>query len=337
MVQWERILDANLNRLNESLKLIEDIIRFTIKDRTLLTMVRHLRRNFLSVKKTLPLARLIQFRDSKHDPGRRIGFDTISKKNMADVAISNFTRAKESSRVLEEILKSVYPKLSKKMKEVRFLIYDIEKSAILHFQKVFDPSIYVLLDNTYVKKYQLKQVIEILGKNGATMIQLRVTTRSDREFMSYARLIRKMLKTPDIRFIVNNRLDIAIACGADGVHLGQSDMPIDAVRYALGDAGIIGLSVHNVAEAKKAETDGADYLGVGSVFKTSTKADAKVCGLRRLKAICRVVNIPVIGIGGINSDNYRSVLNTGASGIAVASYLFKGNLRRNLRSLTVRE
>ncbi len=330
-------MDANLNRLNESLKLIEDISRFIIKNNTLLIDIRHLRRDFLSVKKDLPLTRIIQFRNSLHDPGRRADFDILKKKNMADIAISNFTRAKESSRALEEILKTAYPELSKKLKEIRFLIYDIEKSAMVYFHKVFDPRIYVVLDKMYVKKDQLKQVMDILGKNGATMIQLRVTNGNDRVYMDYAGMIRKLLTTKDIKFIINNRPDIALACGADGVHLGQRDMSIQAARYALGDAGIIGLSAHNIGEAKKAEADGADYLGVGSVFKTCTKTDAKVCGLRRLKAVCRAVNIPVIGIGGINSDNFRSVLNAGASGIAIASYLFKGNLRKNLRSLTVKK
>jgi len=336
-VQWERILDANLNRLNEALKLIEDISRFTTRDRILLTKIRQIRQELLSVKKALPWTRFIKYRDSQHDPGRRISFDSTPRHSITDIVISNFTRAKESSRVLEEVLKAVYPNISKKIKKIRFLIYDIEKSMILYFQKIFDPSIYVLVDSAYVKRYHLKQVIEVLRKNGATMIQLRVTNKSDREFMNYGRTIRKMLKTHDIRFIVNNRLDIALACGADGVHLGQDDIPISIARDLLGDGIIIGLSAHNIAEAKKAEKDGADYIGVGSVFKTRTKPDAKVCGLQRLRSICRSVKIPVVGIGGIDSSNYQSVLKTGASGIAVSSFLFKGDMIKNLRSLTAKK
>lgn len=132
-------------------------------------------------------------------------------------------------------------------------------------------------------------------------------------------------------------MDIALACSADGVHLGQEDMPISTARRVMGSTSIIGVSVHNIADARKAEKDGADYLGVGSIFKTTTKLDARVCGLRRLQAICRVISIPVIGIGGITSSNYRSVLKAGASGIALASYLFQGDLKKNLRSLTPRK
>ena len=334
-MHWERILDVNLNRLSESLKIIEDICRFSIEDRVLLGKVRKLRHMYLSFKKRLPYCRLVEFRDSESDFGRKISFDTLSHKNIKDIIVSNFSRAKESSRVIEEILRTFYPGSTKGIKEIRFSIYDIEKSAIIHFLKVFDPSIHVLIDPGYVKKYRLKQVLSILIKKGATMIQLRVKMKSDREFLNYARSVRKIIKTKKIPLIINDRLDIAQMCGADGVHLGQCDAPVRAVRSVLGSGAIIGSSVHNIAEAKKAEKEGADYLGVGSVFSTATKADAKVCGLRRLKAICRVVKIPVIGIGGINSGNYKSVLRAGAAGIAVASYLFKeGDLVANLRSLT---
>ena len=331
-------MDANLNRLSESLKIIEDIIRFSIKDKILLGKVRKLRQDFLMVKKSLPLARIIGYRDSKMDPGRKVSFDKSSRNSAIDIVISNFTRAKESSRILEEIFKTIYPKLTGTIKTMRFRIYDIEKSVIVHFQKAFDPRMCVLLDTVFIRRYQLKQILEILGKNNATMIQLRVKMKSDKEFLSYALAIRKMIRTQKIRFIVNDRIDIASVCGADGVHLGQKDLPIRAARDILGDSAIIGLSVHNIAQAKKAEREGADYLGVGSVFRTHTKPDAKICGLRRLKTICRSVEIPVIGIGGINCDNYKSILEAGAAGIAVASYLFKdGDLAKNLRSLTAKK
>jgi thiamine-phosphate pyrophosphorylase len=336
-VQWERILDANLNRLNESLKLIEDITRFVIEDRRLLTEVRRVRTRYLTVKKSLPLLKLVQYRDSRQDPGAGKGFDTNTRRGMIDTALSNFTRAKESARIIEEILKSVYPELSSEVKQVRFAVYDMEKSALLYFQKVFDPRIYVLLDNAFVRKSRLGQITEILRKNGATMIQLRITSLSDRQFLDYARVIRKILKHDDIKFIINNRVDIALACNADGVHLGQNDLPVAVCRSQLGKAGIIGISAHNISEAKKAEKQGADYLGVGSIFKTLTKTDARVCGLHRLKAICRSVSIPVVGIGGINRGNYRQVLKHGASGIALASYLFNGDLKKNLRSLTAKK
>jgi len=333
-VQWERIADVNLNRLNESLKFIEDIIRFVIIDRGLLDQVRHLRQEFLVVKKALPIAGIMCFRDSQKDLGRKSGFDSAAKKNMVDLVITNFTRAKESSRILEETMKCVYPKVSNKVKKIRFQLYDIEKLFINYFARIFDPSLCVVLDEKYVKRHRLKQVIGVLKKNRATMIQLRIKSLSDRIFYDYARVVMDNLKSCDIKFIINNRLDIALACGADGVHLGQEDMPIAVARRALGDGSIIGASAHNLAEARKAEKDGADYIGVGSIFTTKTKPDAKTCGLQRLRAICKAASIPVVGIGGITADNYKSVRRAGASGIAVSSFLFEGNLKNNLHSLT---
>lgn len=335
-MQWERIADANLNRLNESLKFIEDIIRFVVADRRLLVRARYIRQEFLLVKKALPIHRIIRFRDSQKDLGRKAGFDSADKKNMADLVVANFMRAKESSRILEETMKCAYPKVSARVKKIRFKIYAIEKLVISHFKKVFDPSLYVILDEKYVKKPRLKQVIEVLKRHGATMIQLRIQSLSDRMFLSHARIVTNNLKSCDIRFIINNRLDIALACGADGVHLGQEDVPIGVARRTLGDGSIIGSSAHDFAQARKAEREGADYIGVGSIFPTRTKCDAKVCGLRALSAICKAVTIPVVGIGGISVDNYKSVLGAGASGIAVSSFLFEGDLKNNLHSLTLK-
>jgi thiamine-phosphate pyrophosphorylase len=113
-------------------------------------------------------------------------------------------------------------------------------------------------------------------------------------------------------------------------------MPIKRARGILGGNYIIGISARTIEQAKKAERDGADYIGVGSVFKTKTKLDARICGLSVLKAICKKSKIPVVGIGGITDKNYRKVLNAGAAGIAVSSYLFEGNLRNNIRALTVK-
>ncbi len=335
-MQWERIADANLNRLNESLKFIEDTIRFTITDRRLLVRVRYIRQKFLLVKKALPIHRIIRFRDSQKDLGAKAGFDSADKKNMVDLVVANFARAKESSRILEEIMKCAYPKVSARVKKIRFQIYAIEKLVSSHFKKIFDPSLYVILDEKYVKKPRLKQVISVLKKYGATMIQLRIQTLSDRMFLNYARIVANNLKSCDMRFIINNRPDIALACGADGVHLGQKDVPIGVARRTLGDDSIIGSSAHDLTQARRAEKEGADYIGVGSIFTTKTKSDVKVCGLRALSAICKAVTIPVVGIGGISVDNYKSVLGAGASGIAVSSFLFEGDLKNNLHSLTVK-
>jgi len=333
-VPFLRIIDVNLNRLDESLKLIEDIARFHIYDRNLLSQTRNIRNAFRDFKKSLPLKKVIQSRLSSEDPGRPAKFDTITTKTSTIVILSNITRAKEASRILEETCKTFDTKLSGSMKEIRFKIYDLEKDFVRHIDKRFDPYLHVIIDEQYLPSCNVEEVTRILMKNGATMIQLRITSLNDRAFLKYAHKIRKTIGEKDVKFIVNNRADIAIACNAHGIHLGQKDIPVSIVRRIMGDTAIIGASARTIKEAVKAESDGVDYLGVGAIYPTKTKTDARKCTISTLRSICRSVKIPVIGIGGVNDKNYKSILHAGASGIAVASFVFGGNMKNRLRSLT---
>lgn len=333
---WERIADVNLNRLGESLKFLEDVARFSIENKPLLTQVRKIRHEYLEIKKALPMMQILAFRKSNVDLGRSAKFDIRAKKPSRDIIVANITRAKESSRILEENFKSVDVMMSSKMKKIRFSIYDLEQSIIGSVEKIFNPRLYAIIDEKYLKMYKIKDMIRILENNGVTMIQLRIKTLADRKFINAATMIKNTLRKKGTRFIINNRIDIVLACRAHGVHLGQEDMPVKRARGILGGNYIIGISARTIKEAKKAERDGADYIGVGSVFKTKTKSDARICGLSVLKAICEKTEIPVVGIGGITDKNYRQVLSAGAAGIAVSSYLFEGNLRNNIRALTVK-
>jgi len=336
-VHLERIVDVNLNRLDESLKLIEDIIRFSFENTYLLAQVREIRNDFLKVKKVLPLNEIVAFRESQHDLGRGAKFDIATKKTSADLIIANLARAKESSRILEEILQSQAFGLSNKVKKIRFQIYDLEKGIYNLTQRKFSPRLYAIIDEKYLSAYRLTEMIDVLKNYGATMIQLRIKNLSDQEFYNCALKIRKAINKSAVHFIINNRIDIAQACHADGVHLGQDDIPTNVARKILGDSYIIGASARNIQEAKLAQNQGADYIGVGAIFKTKTKPDAQICKLTTLKRICQNVDKPVVGIGGITNKNYRAVLKAGADGIAVCSYLFEGDLRKNIRSLTPRK
>ena len=329
-----RIIDVNLNRLDESLKLIEDIIRFQLEHKQLLSQMRKIRADFLGFKKVLPLTRIIGSRRSQKDLGRKEKFDSGPKKDQTGLLLTTLSRAKESSRTIEETLKVIEPNLSNRAKKIRFQIYDLEKEIVVHYTKKFDPSLHAIVDEKYLSQLDLDRTIKTMIDNGVTMIQLRAKTMKDKDFLRTAKKIRKAIHDSRVKFIINNRVDIALACAADGVHVGQTDMPLKAVREITGDVFILGASAHNVKEAIRAETQDADYLGVGAVFPTRTKHDARVCGLQTLKSISRRVKIPVIAIGGINSANYQAALRAGAAGIAVASFLYEGNLRRKLRSLT---
>ena len=331
-----RIIDVNLNRLDESLKLIEDITRFHLENKVLISQIRNIRRDFLTIKRSLPLTQIITSRRSLQDLGRKAKFDLGRKKDYSGLLLSCFSRAKESSRTIEETLKTKDISLSNQAKKIRFEIYDLEKKLIIHYEKKFDPYLHAIIDEQYIGASDLQKIVRTLVDNGATMIQLRTEKMTDRALLRTARKIRKTISNPHIKFIINNRVDIALSCAADGVHLGHTDIPVDVARKIAGEMFIIGASTHNVAEAKRAEKMGADYLGVGAIFPTETKKGARICAIGTLRSIIQHVKIPVIAVGGINDQNYRAVLRAGAAGIAVASFLYKGNTRKKIRLLTRR-
>lgn len=166
---------------------------------------------------------------------------------------------------------------------------------------------------------------------GATAIQLRIKDASTREMYEIGKEIREITKDYDALYIVNDRLDVALATDADGVHLGKDDLPVSVTKKIAPDL-IVGASVKNLEMALKAESDGADYLGVGSIFKTSTK-ETEVVGLETLKLIKKFVKIPVVAIGGINLENLEDVLKAGADGVAVVSAILLSN---NIKETTAK-
>lgn len=333
-MQWARIADVNYNRLNESLKFIEDIVRFSFENKILLVDIRKIRAQFLKVKQLVPVASIIKTRASDRDLGRAARFDHTTRRDMDDLLIANMTRTKESARILEEILRARIPRASALMKDIRFRLYDLEQSLYAVSSRTFDPSLYAIFDESFVDNSRFERDIRIMVRSGVTVVQLRIKHLPDRVFYRHAKKVMKVLANTKVVFIVNNRIDIALACKAHGVHLGQHDISVKAARELLGDHCIIGVSAHTPVQAKKAQRNGADYLGVGSVFPSATKRDSHIIGLNGLRRVCKVVDIPVVAVGGLNKRNYRSALRAGAQGIAVASYLFKGSLRKNIRSLT---
>jgi thiamine-phosphate pyrophosphorylase len=180
--------------------------------------------------------------------------------------------------------------------------------------------LYVITDDRCSLGRSHAEVAEEALKGWADVIQLRMKGVPDAEIIEQAMSIKPLCEERDAFFIINDRLDIAMEVGADGVHLGQGDMPISEARAITGDAMIIGISTKTVEEARKAEADGADYIGFGPVFDTSSKDDAgPALGLDALHDVCTAVNIPVVAIGGINEHNIRDVILAGADSAAVIS------------------
>lgn len=318
----DRIIDVNLNRVSEGIRVIEEIIRFYIEDRQKLKQIRDLKRElWQNVSKIRN--EVIWSRKSEQDLGRVNDFDKTKRVTISDIFTANIKRGQESSRVLEEMFKPENNKISGFFKKLRFTLYDLEKDLSTQFLTQFDPKLYVIIDIETLSRKHLKEITQACVLGGATMIQLREPKHTlTKKWLSDAIKIKKAILNPKNKLIINDRIDIALAVDADGVHLGKYDMPLSYARKLLGDGRIIGITVRNEQQASKAERNGADYVSVGSIFPSPTKTTAPVVGSNRLKEIIKGVKIPVVAIGGINPQNAKQLFRLGVSGIAVVSSVF---------------
>ena len=182
--------------------------------------------------------------------------------------------------------------------------------------------LYAVTDRSWTGEQTIFQQVEETLKGGTTFLQLREKNLSDEEFKSEAEKIKKICAEHKVPFVINDNVELAKEIDADGVHVGQDDMNASNVRQIIGNDKILGVSVQTVEQAILAEKQGADYLGVGAVFSTSTKSDAVEVPYDTLKAICTSVKIPVVAIGGINKSNVNQLAKSGICGIAVISAIF---------------
>ena len=187
-----------------------------------------------------------------------------------------------------------------------------------------DLSLYLVTDNSEDEKKFLKTIEEAIN-GGVSVVQIREKTADTLEFYNLALKVKEITTKYNVPLIINDRVDVALAIDADGVHVGQSDMPCDVTRKLIGENKILGVSAATIDEAKKAEKDGADYIGTGAVFPTSTKDDAPSITKKDLKNIVDSINIPVVAIGGINIENANELKNTGISGLSVVSAIMSAD------------
>ncbi len=179
--------------------------------------------------------------------------------------------------------------------------------------------LYLVTDRTWLNGNLLENQVEEAMKNGVTFVQIREKKLQFEEFVSQAKKIKEITDKYSIPFVINDNIDVMLAVDADGVHIGQNDLELKKCRELLGDDKIIGVSTQTVEQAINAQKNGADYLGVGAVFSTSTKLDANNVSFDTVRAICEAVSIPVVAIGGISKDNLLELKGTGIDGVAVVS------------------
>ena len=200
--------------------------------------------------------------------------------------------------------------------------------------------LYAVTDRAWIGKQTLYEQVEAALKGGVTCVQLREKELDEVAFLQEAKDICALCRRYNVPFIINDNVEIAIACGADGIHVGQEDMAAGKVRRRVGDSMILGISVHTVEEARQAVQDGADYLGLGAVFPTSTKMDVEQMSSETLQTICNAVDVPIVAIGGINRDNLLKLAGSGVDGVALVSAIFSAedieSICRKLRTLSER-
>ncbi len=204
--------------------------------------------------------------------------------------------------------------------------------------KDVDYTLYLVTDRGLSRGRSTLEIVEAAVRGGATCVQLREKQCTTREFIEQARMVRDRLRQLNTPLIINDRLDVALAVEADGVHLGQSDMPLEFARSIVADKMLIGISAESLPDAIEAERGGADYLGVSPIYATPTKTDtAPSLGLEGLRQIRAAVNLPLVGIGGLNHKNAGQVIRSGADGVAVVSAIVAADdpeqAARNMRSV----
>lgn len=194
--------------------------------------------------------------------------------------------------------------------------------------------LYAVTDRSWLNGQTLSQQVELALRGGVTFLQLREKDLAEEKFKTEALKIKELCLSYDVPFVLNDNVKLAIETDADGVHVGQTDLNPGTVRKMIGQDKILGVTAESIEDALAAEAAGADYLGVGSVFPTSTKLDADLISIETLKEICASVKIPVVAIGGITKDNLRQLKNSGIAGIAVVSAIFaQSNIEQATREL----
>ncbi len=329
-----RMIDANLNRSSEGLRVLEDVARFLLEDAELSQRLRTLRHDLARETKSLGLGLLSQ-RDSEHDVGHRyrvsqsekkLNMKTTSPQGLLDLVTANAKRVEESLRVIEELAKlpEISPMLnSTRFEQARFNLYTLERdlvSKVSRRDKIMRiPGLYVILDKQFLAGRDELDIAGQIIEGGVRVIQLRDKQSNKGELLLVAQKLKELCSQAGVLFIINDYLDLAMAVDADGLHIGQGDLPLPVVRRQLPIDKIVGCSVTTVSQATKAQNEGVDYIAVGSIFPTTTKKGATVVGVDILKELKRIGLTPLVAIGGINQNNVGEVVSAGADSIAVIS------------------
>jgi thiamine-phosphate pyrophosphorylase len=315
-----RLLDTNANRAREALRVVEDYARFVLDSAQLCGQLKSLRHELSQTLRSWTDESIIH-RDTPGDVGTDIKTASeTTRRDLADVVTAAAKRLGEALRSIEEFLKTKSPADAARIESIRYRFYAIEQTlaATLRPRERFAAvRLYVLISESACKNGWLAAA-EAAIDGGADCLQLREKGLGDRELLARAEQLTRLCHGRGVLCIINDRPDIAALAGADGVHLGQDDLPAAEARRIVGTRGIIGVSTHNLDQARAAILAGADYIGVGPIFKSPTKPRDFVAGLE-YAAAAAALPIPKVGIAGIGLENVDDVLAAGIPAIAVTA------------------
>lgn len=332
-----RIIDVNINRVRESLRVIEDYARFSLNYELLFKRIKELRHGFVVAANSVFVPKaLLAARDTEHDTGTvEPAVKRVKKTSQQHIVIANLKRLQEALRVLEEYSAIYSAEAAKEFSTLRFQAYRLEKDLLpMLFPSPLPDSarIYVLLTESVGRKPDVGMAVECI-KGGSDILQLREKSMDTAEIIKRAEKIRRLTWDAKVLFIINDRVDIAQAVNADGVHIGREDMGIEQARKLLGPDKIFGVTAHNIKEALDAQAQGADYVSVGPVFSAKTKLDTlpeystqkglKPCGMEFVAQAVKQLKIPFFAIGGITAENVSILKAAGVKRVAVCGGVLK--------------
>ncbi len=311
-VSLRRILDANLDRAREGLRIVEEWCRFGLDDAGLTDECKHLRQELAHWH----TADLRAARDTPGDAGTALTHpQEAERSSVQHVLQANVCRVQEALRVLEEYGKVYHPEMGTACKQMRYRVYTLESRLMAgqRAQQLAQARLYLVTSPTD----NLFTTVEAALKGGLTLVQYRDKTADDDVRLKNAQTLAQICRQYGALFIVNDRVDLAIAADADGVHLGQQDIPIALARQLLGSQCLIGRSTHCPDDLHRAIAEGADYIGVGPVYETPTKEGRPAAGLDYVRYAAAHATIPWFAIGGIDASNLQAVQTAGAHSVAV--------------------
>jgi len=324
-----RILDAAANRAAEALRVIEDYVRFQLDDAHLTQLGKDLRHDLTAALAPLTIDIRLAARDTSHDVGTEITTAAeMQRESVENVVAAAFSRLSQSLRSLEEYSKTVEGAIAAEIEPIRYRSYTLQRAVGTttdSIERLAAINLMVLIDGRGSTDAAVSLVDELLS-TGVRAFQLRDKSLEDAELLQLAEAIRSPVQENGGLLIINDRPDIAVLARADGVHLGQTDMSVKDARSIVGPRRLIGVSTHNIEQAKQAVLDGASYMGVGPTFPSTTKSFDTFPGIEFVRAVSQQIKLPAFVIGGVTPMNLADVVAAGGRRVAVAGAIANADL-----------